>query len=168
VTRSTALRPATRTCALLAFLALAGGCSRPGGEDDDDAFLPRERDDFAADADADTYAGPAPLAVHFSAKTINGTAPVVYAWDFDDRSSSTQQNPAHTFRRPGWYLVTMDARDGAGKSYRINLQLHAWKASEWRRLQKRPDPRIVARSLRALERKRLRKGWTQPAATPPG
>jgi len=168
VTRRTALRPGKLACALLAFLALAASCSQPGGEDDDDSFLPRERDDFAADADADTYAGPAPLAVHFSAKTINGTAPVVYAWDFDDHSGSAQQNPAHTFRRPGWYLVTMDARDGAGRSYPINLQLHAWKPSEWRRLQKRTDPRIVARSLRALERKRSRKGWTQPATTLPG
>jgi PKD domain-containing protein len=168
VIRSATLRAAALTCALLAFLTLTPGCSHPGGEEDDDSFLPRERDTFAADADADTYAGAAPLAVQFSAKTINGTAPVIYAWDFDDRSGSADQNPAHTFRRPGWYLVTMDARDGAGQSYRINLQLHAWKASEWKRLQKHTDPRIVARSLHELERKRSHNGWRQPTAPPPG
>ena len=144
------------------LVALIAACSRSSTDEDDDGFLARERDDFAADADADTYAGPAPLTVHFTAKTINGTS-VVYAWNFDDQSGSSEKDPVHTFRWPGWYLVTMNARDASGKTYRINLQLHAWKPSEWQRMQTHNDPRIIARSLRALERKRRKAGWVQPA-----
>jgi hypothetical protein len=142
------------------------GCSSPDRDQDDEGFLPRERDDFAADADADAYAGPAPFTVHFTAKTINGAAPVVYTWDFDDGSTSTARDPTHTYRRPGWYLVTMDARDATGRSYPIHLQLRAWKPSEWKRMQTHNDPRIIARSLRALQRKRRKKGWQAPAAAP--
>src|SRR5688572_17081875 len=89
-----------------------------GGAEDDTFFLDAERDEFAADADADTYAGPAPLTVRFSARTINAAGTVRYEWSFDDRDRerSTAQNPVHTFRRPGWYAVTVDARDAKGRT----------------------------------------------------
>jgi PKD repeat protein len=34
-------------------------------------------------------------------------------WTFDDRTISDEQNPVHTFRRPGWYAVTLDTTDAA-------------------------------------------------------
>ena len=61
----------------------------------------------------------------------------------------------------------MDARDASGKTYPIHLQLRAWKPSEWKRMQTHNDPRIIMRSLKALERKRRKKGWQAPAPAPP-
>ena len=121
-------------------------CPRAGAaRRDDEGFFPdSERSEFAADADADIYAGPAPLAVRFSARTINISGHATYRWNFDDRGSeSAEQHPRHTFDRPGWYSVTMDASDEAGHTYRMNLLLHAWRPRDWARLQKMQDLRIV-------------------------
>ena len=72
---------------------LVWGCSR-GADDDGDSFLSDGRT-LASDADADTYTGPSPLTVHFTAKTINAFGTVSYHWSFDDRSPpSTEQNPS--------------------------------------------------------------------------
>src|SRR4029079_2604975 len=93
-------------------------------EADDDFFLAQEgSDDFETDADADTYTGPAPLTVRFSATSINASGRIRHSWAFDDRTTSDEQNPVHTFRRPGWYAVTLDTTDAAGRTYRSNLML---------------------------------------------
>jgi len=81
---------------------------------------------------------------------------VSYRWNFDDRTTSSEQNPGHTFSRHGWYSVTLDARDAAGHTYRLNLLLHAWRQKDWTRLQAHHDLRIVQHAARELERKRRR------------
>lgn len=143
-------------CLLLAGAVSVRRTSAGAAEDAPGHFLDSEADEFAADADADTYAGPAPLTVRFTAHTINATRSVRYRWDFDDGSGSTVQNPRHTFRKRGWYLVTMEARDAAGQTYRINLQVHAWRPRDWERFQKTRDMRIANHAARELERKRAR------------
>jgi len=143
---------------LLALAVLLLGSFQAHARGHDGIRLPSERSEFAADADADTYTGPAPLTVHFSARTISASGRVTYRWDFDDRAGSPEQNPHHTFRRQGWYNVTLDARDETGHSYRMNLLLHAWRPRDWARLQKAPDMRIVRHAARELERKRSRAG----------
>ena len=55
----------------LVVLLLGGPRSQAHARGHDGVLLPSERREFAADADADTYTGPAPLTVHFSARTIN-------------------------------------------------------------------------------------------------
>lgn len=159
-------------CVLLAAASVASAGRRSGSSvrDDQSQFLDNEQDAFAADADADTYAGPAPLTAHFTARTINPKGRVRYTWNFDDRSASSEQNPVHTFRKRGWYLVTMDAHDAAGNTYRINLQLHAWRPRDWARLLARRDMRISEHAVRELMRKRQRAAASPAApdaASPP-
>jgi PKD domain-containing protein len=147
---------------VLAVLLLGGPRAQADGPGGHDGGL---RTEFAADADADTYTGPAPLTVRFSARTTNASGRVTYRWDFDDRVGSAEQNPSHTFPRHGWYNVTMDARDETGHRYRMNLLLHAWRPRDWARLQRGRDLRIVQHAARELERKRSRAGGASLTAS---
>jgi hypothetical protein len=152
---------------LALFVLLLGGArAQADGPAHEGVLLQSEGSEFAADADADTYTGPAPLAVHFSARTTKASGRVTYRWEFDDRVASAEQNSSHTFRRPGWYNVTMDARDETGHSYRMNLLLHAWRPRDWARLQRAPDMRIVRHAVRELERKRSRAGGASAEGEP--
>ncbi len=150
----------------LVLLLLGGARAQADGPGHEAVLRQSEGSEFAADADADTYAGPAPLTVHFSARAIKASGRVTYRWEFDDRVGSTEQNPYHTFRRHGWYNVTMDARDETGHSYRMNLLLHAWRPRDWARLQTARDMRIVRHAVRELERKRSRAGGASAEGEP--
>jgi len=58
--------------------------------------------------------GDAPLAVRFTDQsTGNVTA---WAWDFGDGSTSTEQNPIHTYESTGNYSVTLNASNTFGTS----------------------------------------------------
>ena len=154
-------------CILVASASMATDRRGPKDDQDDEThFLDGERDEFAADADADPFAGPAPLTVRFTAHTINAKGRLTYDWNFDDGTRSSEKNPVHTFRKRGWYLVTMDVRDAAGHTYRINLQLHAWRARDWERYQTTRDMRIVNHAVRELERKRQRDKTRVTGAAP--
>lgn len=155
------MRGAVVGCVFVAALGL--GCSRAQRDDAAGKTYLDDGRTFASDADADTYTGPAPLIVHFTTQTINASGKPSYRWTFDDHhAESTEQNPLHTFSRPGWYAVTMDTRDASGATYRANLLLHAWRPRDWARLQQHRDMRIVMRSLRELKRKNAE---TEAAAT---
>ena len=52
--------------------------------------------------------GSAPLTVQFTSTSGGADA---YAWSFGDGGTSPAQNPRHTFRTPGIYSVSLDARD---------------------------------------------------------
>nr|WP_319539163.1 PKD domain-containing protein [uncultured Methanospirillum sp.] len=56
--------------------------------------------------------GFAPLDVQFSDCTIGN--PDIWKWDFGDGSTSTIQNPNHTYQRPGKYTVTLNASTALG------------------------------------------------------
>ncbi len=66
------------------------------------------------EASSEPTSGPAPLAVTFSGKinstTCDGTP--VYFWDFGDGTTSTEQNPAHTYIQDGGYLWTFTVTIG--------------------------------------------------------
>jgi hypothetical protein len=155
-------------CVLLVASASMAADQRGSKADPDDEthFLDTELDQFAADADADPFAGPVPLTVRFTTHTINAQGRLTYAWNFDDGARSSEQNPVHTFRKRGWYFVTMDVRDQAGHTYRINLQLHAWRVRDWERYQTTRDARIVNHAVRELERKRQRQKTAVTGAAP--
>jgi PKD repeat protein len=64
---------------------------------------------------ASPSSGKAPLTVRFTDRSI-GT-PASWAWDFDDGTTSTDQNPIHVFTRTGTYDVRLTAtRRGIGDS----------------------------------------------------
>ena len=52
--------------------------------------------------------GPAPLTVQFTSLSSGANA---YSWSFGDGGTSPAQNPDHTYRIPGTYSVSLDARD---------------------------------------------------------
>ena len=37
-------------------------------------------------------------------------------WDFGDGTSSTEQNPTHSYKAPNNYIVTLDIQGPAGKA----------------------------------------------------
>ena len=58
--------------------------------------------------------GDAPLAVNFTDDSTG--SPTGWSWDFGDGSTSTEQNPAHTYSSPGTYTVKLTARNAAGEN----------------------------------------------------
>ena len=55
--------------------------------------------------------GQAPLPVKFAATANGGSGPYSYRWTFGDGTTSTSQNPEHTFQTGGTYAVTLTVRD---------------------------------------------------------
>jgi immune inhibitor A len=51
------------------------------------------------------------IAVHFMSTVTGGTAPLRYAWDFKDASSSTAVAPAHEYGRAGAFVVELIVTD---------------------------------------------------------
>lgn len=71
---------------------------------------------ITASASANPTSGAAPLTVQFTGGATGGEAPYSYAWTFGDGSSSTQQNPTHTYTAAGDYAAELTVTDGAGDS----------------------------------------------------
>jgi len=63
----------------------------------------------------DVLAGCAPLKTNFTNLVPGST----YAWNFGDGSTSTMENPTHTFTSPGLFDVTLTVTSGAGCSTTI-------------------------------------------------
>lgn len=57
--------------------------------------------------------GNVPLSVVFSDMTIGGAGS--WRWDFGDGSTSREQNPAHTYTKPGIYTVTLSVTNEFGR-----------------------------------------------------
>jgi PKD repeat protein len=64
--------------------------------------------------DADPKSGFVPLAVSFSCSVTGGIMPCTYLWEFDDGSTSTVQNPTHTYEYVGNYHVNLTVTDALG------------------------------------------------------
>ncbi|MCK9630142.1 MAG: PKD domain-containing protein [Methanoregula sp.] len=66
-----------------------------------------------ADFVADKTRGGAPMAVSFTDKS--GNSPTSWSWDFGDGSTSSEQNPTHTYTTLGTYTVSLTASNNDGK-----------------------------------------------------
>jgi PKD repeat protein len=73
-----------------------------------------------ADFIADKTRGGAPMTVAFTDKSLY--SPTSWKWDFGDGSSSTEQNPTHTYTTLGTYTVSLTAssKDGSDTATRAN------------------------------------------------
>jgi len=67
----------------------------------------------AADFHTSTRYGPGPFTVSFSDNSL-GAAPMTYLWDFGDGTTSTRQNPAHTYAADGEYTVSLTVTNEYG------------------------------------------------------
>ncbi len=63
---------------------------------------------------ADTTTGPSPVTVKFTDSSSN--TPTSWLWDFGDGTTSTDQNPTHTYSAIGNYTITLTATNNAGSS----------------------------------------------------
>jgi PKD repeat protein len=62
----------------------------------------------------DHTSGTAPLVVQFT--DTSTSTPTSWLWSFGDGTTSTTQNPQHSFATAGTYLVTLQATNGSGTS----------------------------------------------------
>ena len=72
-----------------------------------------------AEFNADAISGAAPLAVAFTDLSLfysstGGTGITGWLWDFGDGTTSSEQNPSHTYTAPGIYTVSLRITDGSG------------------------------------------------------
>jgi hypothetical protein len=81
------------------------------------------------------------LTVKFSSSSGHAKGDVAYRWRFDDGTFSYEKNPTHTFKKPGYYLVILDARDADANNVRQSLLLGAWPPKQWQRAQRSPITR---------------------------
>jgi len=64
-----------------------------------------------ATASGSPTSGLAPLAVSFTGSATGGTPPYTYNWNFGDGSSSSAQNPSHTYSTIGNYTANLTVTD---------------------------------------------------------
>ncbi|MCJ7570852.1 MAG: PKD domain-containing protein [Candidatus Thermoplasmatota archaeon] len=57
------------------------------------------------------YEGYTGMSIDFEGNAIGGCTPYSYSWKFGDNQSSTQQNPTHTYSKPGVYTVILTVTD---------------------------------------------------------
>ena len=133
---------------VLALALIGAGC---GGDSK------KSSGPLSADVNADHFAGPTPLSVRFSANAKNAKGKVLYRWRFDDGTQSEEQNPAHSFPRPGYYTVIMDARDESGNNTRQSLLLGAWPPRQWAEAQNNPITKTGALHTQKVQQGRTDK-----------
>ncbi len=63
--------------------------------------------------------GNSPLTVSFTDQSTNN--PTSWSWDFGDGSSSTQQNPSHTYNSAGSYTVSLTATNSCGANTKTKI-----------------------------------------------
>jgi PKD repeat protein len=44
-----------------------------------------------------------------------------WSWDFGDGETSTEQNPIHTYKRPGHFVVVLNVEGPAGNARRAKV-----------------------------------------------
>ncbi|WP_327233533.1 ThuA domain-containing protein [Streptomyces sp. NBC_01317] len=68
-------------------------------------------------ATANKTSGKAPLKATFSSAGTEDADgdPLTYAWDFGDGGTSTDANPAYTYKKNGTYTATLTVSDGTGR-----------------------------------------------------
>ena len=73
---------------------------------------------------ASPTSGEAPLAVSFTGSASGGTPPYSFAWAFGDGSSSTQQNPSHTYSQAGTYQAVLTVTDSRSNQDTSSLSIN--------------------------------------------
>jgi hypothetical protein len=124
------------------FVASCGGDDNGGGGN------------FGISGNADHFAGPTPLVARFSSKSKNADGDVIFRWRFDDGTTSEEQNPTHTFKRPGYYTVILDGRDESGNNDRQTFLLGAWPPKQWAEAQRTPLTKQGAKDAQRVQQAR--------------
>jgi PKD repeat protein len=76
---------------------------------------PEDNQPPSATADAYPKGGSAPLWVHFTGLGSDSDGSISsYSWDFGDGTSSTEQDPSHTYQNAGSFTATLTVTDDDG------------------------------------------------------
>ncbi len=78
---------------------------------------------LSASAHGSPSTGNAPLTESFTGSATGGTAPYTYSWNFGDGTSSTTQNPSHTYGTAGTYTATLTVTDSASPANTATSQV---------------------------------------------
>ncbi|ODV48888.1 PGF-CTERM protein/PGF-pre-PGF domain-containing protein/methanogen extracellular protein (TIGR04279 family) [Methanohalophilus euhalobius] len=101
------------------------------GEDEDKVYYTADTPGFSsfaivADTESAPVTGPAEMEADFTATPVEGQSPLEvtftaeadnvdsWQWDFGDGSTSTEQNPTHTYEEPGTYTVVLTVEGEGG------------------------------------------------------
>jgi PKD repeat protein len=76
-------------------------------------------------ASATPTSGLAPLQVQFSSNASGGDAPLSYSWEFGDGTTSTTQDPIHTYQTAGQYTATLTVTDDNGDTATTTVDIDA-------------------------------------------
>jgi PKD repeat protein len=78
---------------------------------------------LSASATGSPTTGNAPLTENFTGSATGGTAPYTYNWNFGDGTTSTTQNPSHTYTTAGTYTATLTVTDAASPANTATSQV---------------------------------------------
>jgi hypothetical protein len=92
--------------------------------------------------------------MRFFATPFHSTGKVHYRWRFDDGTISEEKSPLHTFTKPGYYQVLMEARDEKGQDA-WNLILGVWPPKVWEA--GKPTGAAAGESLKKVQRAQNRR-----------
>lgn len=91
---------------------------------------------------ASPLSGLAPLAVTFADESIAGSDPITLrVWDFGDGTTSTEENPVHTYTKAGKYTVSLTLASVAGVNVRTRLDYITVRAESGPRAEFSADKR---------------------------
>jgi hypothetical protein len=147
---------ARKTIVLLLALITAGFLLSACGGGDSKSKVSKvddpnpDNESFHVGADATTFGGPAPLAIRFKVTPFHATGPVFYRWRFDDGTYAEGTSPVHTFTKPGYYQVLLEARDER-KSDAWNLIVGAWPPKVWEARTNAKGP-VTKETIRRLQK----------------
>ena len=79
---------------------------------------------ISAGLKASVRTGKPGLVVRFTDLSESGCEIVEWLWDFGDGGTSTEQNPKHTYLKPGVYSVSLTVRDACGYSDTMTMKAH--------------------------------------------
>lgn len=74
-------------------------------------------------ASGNPTSGPAPLTVQFNGSPTGGCPDYTYSWNFGDGSSSSDQNPRHTYETVGNYFASLTVTDSKGTTSENSVPL---------------------------------------------
>jgi PKD domain-containing protein len=137
------------TAAALLIAACGGDSGKKAGTGVSDPNPDNDR--FHVGATGSRFGGPSPLTVNFFSEPFHEKGTVHWRWRFDDGTTSEEQNPAHVFKRPGYYQVLMEARDATGQDA-WNLIVGVWPPDVWEGSSKQTQGKLDVTSLKKLQR----------------
>jgi PKD repeat protein len=75
---------------------------------------------------ASPTSGEVPLTLNFTGSATGGVLPYGYSWDFGDSTSSSEQNPSHTYNDAGDYTITLTVTDSQSNQDSDSLIINAY------------------------------------------